>query len=363
MSVLFEPFRLRTVDIPNRIWMSPMCQYSAAHDGADIGAPTPWHTAHLTARAVGGVGLVMVEATAVSAEGRITPGDLGLWNDRQQARFAELAERIAEHGGVPAIQIAHAGRKASTDLPWRGDRALTGADAWTTVGPSPLAYGDFPAPMPLGREQIKAIVADFAECAARAVAAGFRVIEIHAAHGYLIQSFLSPYSNQRDDEYGGSLENRMRLAVEIIDAVRAVVPDDLPLLLRVSATDWTTENPMDDRPGWCADDTVELAKVARDHGVDLVDVSTGGNVPKVAIPVEPAYQLPYATAVRTGAGVPVATVGMITTPRQAERIVADGQADAVMLGRELLRDPYWVHRAAQDLEAPATWPVQYAWAL
>ncbi|HZE39288.1 MAG TPA: NADH:flavin oxidoreductase/NADH oxidase [Stackebrandtia sp.] len=361
MSALFEPITLRSLTIPNRVWMAPMCQYSAADSGPDIGAPTDWHLQHLASRAVGGTGLVMTEATAVSSHGRISPGDLGLWTKRQQEAHARIARFVSEAGAVPAVQLAHAGRKAATSQPWRGDRPLTAAEGgWTPQGPSALAYdADFLVPHELSTAEIRGIVDEFAAAARRALAAGYRVAEVHGAHGYLIHNFLSPHSNHRTDAYGGSFDNRARLALEVVDAVRAVWPAELPVFFRASSTDWVAENADDPREGWGPDDTVRLAGRLAEHGVDLLDVSSGGNVPGVTVPVGPGYQVPMAARVRRETGLPVAAVGEITQPRQAEGVVADGEADAVLLGRELLRDPYWALHAARELGDAISWPRQY----
>ncbi|GLY77520.1 NADH:flavin oxidoreductase/NADH oxidase [Actinoallomurus iriomotensis] len=362
MSALFEPLTLRDVRIPNRIWMSPMCQYSAPDEGPDTGVAGDWHLAHLAARAVGGAGLIFTEAAAVNPEGRISPADLGLWNDRQQRGLARITGFLREHGSVPGIQLAHAGRKASTERPWRGGRAISPDDpyGWRPVAPSPVAFHDGdPTPAELTREQIHGIADDFAAAARRALDAGFQVIELHGAHGYLIHEFVSPHTNRRTDEYGGSFENRTRFALEVVDAVRAVWPASLPLVYRVSATDWLTENPEDDREGWTVDDTVRLAKELLAHGVDLLDVSSGGAAPRARITTGPGYQVPFAAKVKAETDLPVGAVGEITQPRQAEEIIASGQADAVLLARELLRDPYWPNRAAHELGAAPSWPDQY----
>lgn len=366
VSALFEPYALRSLSVPNRIWMAPMCQYSAAATGPDTGAANDWHFAHYASRAAGGTGLVLVEATAVSPEGRISPADLGIWNDRQTEAFRPITAFLAGQGTVPGIQLAHAGRKASTDRPWRGGAAIgvDDAEGWKPVGPSPLAYdGSHTEPAELSTEEIRQIVGQFADAARRALDAGFRVAEIHGAHGYLIGEFLSPHSNHRTDAYGGSFENRTRFALEVVDAVRAVWPEELPLFFRISATDWLTENADDPREGWTADDTVRLARRLLAHGVDLLDVSTGGLAPKARIPVEPGYQVPFAERVRTETGLPVAAVGLITDPVQAEKILADGHADAVLLGRELLRDPYFARNAARALGGDVQVPEQYGYAV
>ncbi|GGL05716.1 oxidoreductase [Sphaerisporangium melleum] len=361
MSALFEPLTLRNLTIPNRVWMTPMCQYSAAADGPEQGVPHDWHVVHQGARAVGGTGLIITEATAVTPEGRISPYDLGLWNDRQQQAFTRITSFLREHGAVPGVQLAHAGRKASTDRPWTGGKPVAPQDGgWQTVAPSAVPFADgHPTPTELSTGQIAEIVAAFAASARRALAAGFQVAEVHGAHGYLIHQFLSPHSNHRTDAYGGSAANRMRLALEVVDAVREVWPDELPVLFRVSATDWLAEDAEDPRTGWTADDTVLLAKELLAHGVDLLDVSTGGNVSHARIPLRPGYQVPFAARVKAETDLPVSAVGLITEPAQAEEIIASGQADAVMLGRELLRDPYWPNRAARELGAQPRWPHQY----
>ncbi|MFL6052052.1 MAG: NADH:flavin oxidoreductase/NADH oxidase [Actinoallomurus sp.] len=362
MSALFEPLTLRELTFPNRAWMAPMCQYSAPDDGPDTGVAGDWHLANQAARAVGGAGLIITEATAVNPEGRISPADLGLWNDRQQSGLARIVAFLREHGSVPGIQLAHAGRKASTERPWRGGKAIAPDEphGWRPVAPSPLPFNDGdPVPTELTREQIGRIVEDFAASARRALEAGFQVAEIHGAHGYLIHEFVSPYSNRRTDEYGGSFENRIRFALEVVDAVRAVWPDELPVFYRVSATDWLTENPEDDREGWTVPDSVRLAKELLARGVDLIDVSSGGIAPRARITTGPGYQVPFAAQIKAETDVPVAAVGEITDPRQAEEIIASGQADAVLLARELLRDPFWPNRAARELGAEPTWPDQY----
>ncbi|GHH72203.1 oxidoreductase [Streptomyces sulfonofaciens] len=355
MSALFEPCTLRSLTVANRVWMSPMCQYSAAAEGPEQGVPTDWHFQHLAARAVGGAGLIFTEATAVSPEGRISPYDLGLWNDAQTEAFKRITAFLKDQGTVPAIQLAHAGRKAATDAPWNGGAPL-GPDegGWQPVAPSPLAFDEgHPVPTELTAERIREVTEQFAAAARRALDAGFEVVEVHGAHGYLVNEFLSPYSNHRTDEYGGSFENRARFALEVVDAVRAVWPKDKPLFFRISATDWLEEG------GWTDDDTVRLSALLKEHGVDVLDVSTGGNVPGARIPVGPGYQVPFAARVRNEAGLAVAAVGMITDADQAEKIVSGGEADAVLLGRELLRDPYWPRHAAEALGASAHVPDQY----
>ena len=362
MSILFEPLTLRGLTIPNRAWMAPMCQYSAASEGPETGAPNDWHFQHLTSRALGGAGLIITEATAVSPEGRISPADLGIWNDHQAEGLRRITGFLTTQGSVPGIQLAHAGRKASTDVPWAGGAALgPGEGGWTPVAPSALAFSDrYQRPDELTTNQIASIVRQFADAAGRALAAGFQVAEIHGAHGYLIHEFLSPYSNTRTDGYGGSPENRMRFALEVVDAVRSVWPEELPLFFRTSATDWLAGDSDDQRVGWTGTDTVRLAKELQAHGVDLLDVSTGGNVPDAVIPATPGYQVPFAAAVREQTGLATAAVGLITEARQAEEILAEGRADAVLLGRQLLRDPYWPRNAARELGAALTPAPQYA---
>lgn len=355
MSALFEPFTLREVTIPNRVWMPPMCQYSAAPEGPATGVPNDWHFAHYAARAAGGTGLIVVEATAVSPEGRISPYDLGIWNDAQVEAFRRITGFLRDQGTVPAIQLAHSGRKASTERPWKGGAPLgPEAHGWQPVAPSPVPFAEgHPVPDELSVEQIREIVGQFAAAARRALTAGFEIAELHGAHGYLIHEFLSPHSNHRTDAYGGSYENRVRFALEVVDAVRAVWPDDKPLFFRISATDWLEEG------GWTADETVRLAAELHAHGIDLLDVSTGGNASAVRIPVGPGYQVPFAARVKAGTPMPVAAVGLITEVEQAEKIVANGEADAVLLGRELLRSPSWARQAARELAAPVHVPDQY----
>jgi 2,4-dienoyl-CoA reductase-like NADH-dependent reductase (Old Yellow Enzyme family) len=355
MSALFQPLTLRDVTIPNRVWMAPMCQYSAEPEGPGTGAPNDWHFAHLAARATGGTGLILTEATAVSPEGRISPYDLGIWNDTQVEAFRRITRFLVSQGSVPGIQLAHAGRKASTDRTWKGGAPL-GPDAhgWQPLGPSAVPFAEgHPVPTELTVDQIREIVGQFADAARRALAAGFEVAEVHGAHGYLINEFLSPHSNRRTDAYGGSYENRTRFALEVVDAVREVWPQDKPLFFRISATDWLEED------GWTADDTVRFADDLRAHGVDLLDVSTGGNASGVRIPTGPGYQVPFAARVKNETSLPVAAVGMITEAEQAEKILANGDADAVLLGRELLRNPSWARHAARELGGDVHVPDPY----
>ncbi|MFF5445705.1 NADH:flavin oxidoreductase/NADH oxidase [Streptomyces sp. NPDC012888] len=355
-ATLFEPYRLRSVTAPNRVWMAPMCQYCAEPAGEAAGVAHDWHFAHYAARAAGGTGLILQEATAVSPEGRISPYDLGLWNDTQLRALRRITGFLKEQGTVPGIQLGHAGRKASTGRLWEGGGPVgPGEHGWRPVAPSPLAFGPgHQVPRELTPAEIRTVVGDFAAAARRALAAGYEVVEIHGAHGYLIGEFLSPRSNRRTDAYGGSFENRTRFALEVVDAVREVWPAGLPLFFRVSATDWLGAE------GWTADDTVRLAGLLKDHGVDLLDVSSGGLAPDARIETGPGYQVPFAARVRAEAGLATAAVGLITEPVQAEKVLAGGEADAVLLGRELLRDPYWARRAARELGAAIRTPGQYA---
>ena len=348
MSRLFEPLTLRGTTIRNRVWVSPMCQYSS-HEGR----PTDWHLVHLGAFAQGGAGLVMTEATAVVAEGRISPVDAGIWTDQQATDYERITAFVRGQGAVPGIQLAHAGRKASTRAPWHGRGYVEPGDGgWQTVGPSPVGYADWPAPRELTVAELEAHPGQWADAARRALDAGFEVAEVHAAHGYLLHEFLSPLSNRRTDAWGGDLAGRSRLLVEVVDAVRAVWPDDRPVLVRLSATDWV-------EGGLEVGEVAQVAAELASHGVDLVDVSSGGNSPEQRVEVEPAYQVPFAAEVRRISGLPVAAVGLITEPRQAEKIVADGEADAVFLARELLRNPHWAQQAAAELGAETYWPEQY----
>jgi 2,4-dienoyl-CoA reductase-like NADH-dependent reductase (Old Yellow Enzyme family) len=351
--MLFESFTLGNLVLRNRIAVSPMCQYSAID-----GVPGDWHFVHLGSRAVGGAGLVFCEATGVSPEGRISPGDTGLWNDAQQAAWTRIAAFIAAQGAAPGIQLAHAGRKASTAAPWDGGKALDAAHGgWTAVAPSALRFDEgYPLPVALDAAGIAKVVADFAASTRRAREAGFGVIEVHAAHGYLLHSFLSPLSNRRDDAYGGSLSNRSRLLREVVAAMRAEWPRPRPLFVRVSATDWTPG-------GWDIDECVELARWLREDGVDLIDCSSGGNVPNASIPIAPGYQVPFAARIRREAGIATGAVGLVTDAAQADAILRRGDADLVLMARELLRDPYFPRRAAHELGAKLAGPRQYgrAW--
>ena len=349
MSVLFSPLRLRGTTFRNRIFVSPMCQYSSRD-----GLPTEWHLVHLGSRAVGGAALVIVEATAVCPEGRISPGDSGLWSRAHAEAFKPMAAFIRAQGALPAIQLAHAGRKASTAAPWDGGKAVApSAGGWTPLAPSPGAFAPgYAEPREMTDGDVQRAIGQFAAAARLAREAGFEAIELHLAHGYLAHEFLSPLVNKRTDRWGGSRENRMRFALELARAARAEWPDDRPVLARVSATDWTPG-------GWDLPDSIALASALKGEGVDLIDCSSGGAVPGARIPVGPGYQAPFAEAIRRDAGVPTGAVGLITRPEQAEELVAAGKADAVLLARELLRDPYWPLRAAKALKAEAPWPKQY----
>lgn len=347
MTRLFEPLTLRGVTSRNRIWVAPMCQYSATD-----GLPGDWHLVHLGARAVGGAGVVLSEATAVSPEGRISPRDTGIWNDEQAQRWQRISAFVREQGAVAGIQLAHAGRKAGTRPPWEARGVVPPAEGgWRPVGPTAEPCPGLAVPLALDEEGIAAVRADFAAAARRADAAGFELVEVHAAHGYLLHEFLSPLSNSRTDGYGGDLAGRMRLVLEVLEDVRAAWPQDKPLALRISASDWL-------EGGWTVEDSVVLAKEAAARGVDLVDCSSGGNAP-AQIPVEPGYQVHLAATVRAGAGVATGAVGLITDPEQAEQVLVEEHADVVLLARELLRDPHWPLRAAAALGADVRWPVQY----
>ena len=326
-----------------------MCQYSSVD-----GFATDWHLVHLGSRAVGGAGLVMMEASAVTPEGRITPADLGIWKDEHIAKLESIAAFVRSQGARAGIQLAHAGRKASMASPFHGERLLSAAEGgWTPVASSAVAFNEkYATPRALDQAEIDGVVKSFAAAAGRAERAGFDVVEIHAAHGYLLHEFLSPLSNQRTDQYGGTLENRARLLLEVTSAVREAWPRDLPLFVRISATDWV-------EGGWTIEDSVEVARMLKERGVDLVDCSSGGNVATAKIPVAPGYQVQFAERVKRDAGIATAAVGMITEPLQANAIIADGQADMVMLAREMLRDPYFAVHAAAALEEAASWPVQY----
>jgi 2,4-dienoyl-CoA reductase-like NADH-dependent reductase (Old Yellow Enzyme family) len=358
VSALLEPVTLRGVTARNRVWLAPMCQYSCfARDGV----PTDWHLAHLVARASGGFGLLLTEATAVVPEGRISPEDTGLWDDAQQEAWGRVVAAVHEQGVPIGVQLAHAGRKASTFAPFADPRAAATGEGsvpvedggWETVAPSAVAFPGYATPRALSLEEVRELPARFADAARRADAAGFDAVEVHAAHGYLLHQFLSPLSNERDDEYGGSFENRTRLVVEVVDAVRAAWPDDKALVVRFSGTDWLDG-------GWTSAETARLSRELADHGVDLVDVSSGGLLP-ADIQVGPGYQVPLAREVRDGSGLPVGAVGLITDPQQAEEVLERGDADVVLLARAALREPGWPQRAAHELGDPPAglYPPQY----
>jgi len=350
MAHLFDPLSIRDLTFANRVFVSPMCEYSSVD-----GFANDWHFVHLGSRAVGGAGLVLTEATAVVPEGRISPQDLGIWSDDHIEPLARIVRFIHAQGSVAGMQLAHAGRKASTYRPWDGHGAVPEqSGGWKkVVAPSALAFTDgYPMPEALTHDGIQQVVAGFAKAARRAAQAGFRVIEIHSAHGYLIHEFLSPLSNQRQDEYGGSFENRTRLLRDIVAAVRSSWPEGAPLFVRISATDWIDG-------GWDIQQSVELARGLKSMGVDLIDCSSGGNAPQAKIPVGPGYQTPFAERLRREADIMTGAVGLITSSFQAEQIVGVGQADAIIIARELLRDPYWPLRAARELGQAVSWPVQY----
>ena len=346
---LFDPLSIRDVTFPNRVFVSPMCEYSCVD-----GYANDWHVVHLGSRAVGGAGLVFTEATAVTPEGRITPGDLGMYDDGHIEPLARIVRFIHAQGSVAGMQLAHAGRKGSTYRPWDGQGAIPeDAGGWTVPAPSAIPFSEsFPMPYEITQKGIRQVVAAFADAARRAVAAGFRVIEIHAAHGYLIHEFLSPLSNHRTDEYGGSFENRTRILHEVVAAVRSVWPERFPLFVRLSVTDWT-------EGGWDVEDSIDVARALKSAGVDMIDGSSGGNVMGAKIPVGAGYQTPFAERIRREADIMTGAVGMITSPAQADQIVGTGQADAVLIAREFLRDPYWPLRAARELGQSISWPVQY----
>jgi 2,4-dienoyl-CoA reductase-like NADH-dependent reductase (Old Yellow Enzyme family) len=349
MSTLFSRFKLRGLDFKNRIFVSPMCQYSAQD-----GMANTWHMVHLGSRAVGGAGLVMVEATAVVPEGRISPYDMGIWSDCHAEALAPIARFIRGQGAAPAIQLAHAGRKASADAPWLSRSPLVPENGgWQVVAPSAVPFSpNSPLPRELAEAELNAIVAAFVAAARRSLAAGFEVVEIHMAHGYLLHQFLSPLSNRRKDAYGGSLENRARFPLRVAQAVREVWPQNLPFFVRISATDWV-------EGGWDLAQSLQLCLWLKEAGVDLIDCSSGGLTPDAKIPAGPGFQTPFAAAIRQELGIAVGAVGLITAPVQAEQIVATGSADVVFLARELLRDPYWPLHAAKILGAEVQWPVQY----
>ncbi|MDB5222132.1 MAG: NADH:flavin oxidoreductase/NADH oxidase [Chitinophagaceae bacterium] len=349
MPLLFVPIKIRGIELKNRIVVSPMCQYSSvdgfAHD---------WHLVHLGSRAAGGAALVFTEATAVSPAGRITPSDLGIWKDEHIDFLKRITTFIEAHGAVPAIQLAHAGRKASHHVPWKGSAPLSADEgAWETLAPSAIPYKESdPLPKEMSKEDIVKVINDFSDAAKRSVKAGFKIIEIHAAHGYLINEFMSPLSNTRTDEYGGSFDNRIRLLLEIVEATRKVWTGEYPLFVRISATDWV-------EGGWTDNDSVNLAAILKDKGVDVIDCSTGGNISSQKITASPLYQVPFAEKIKKETGIMTGAVGMITTAQQAEEILSKKQADLILLARQFLRDPYFPLHAARELNVDVPWPEQY----
>ncbi|HEV2831140.1 MAG TPA: NADH:flavin oxidoreductase/NADH oxidase [Hanamia sp.] len=349
MALLFEHLTIRETTLKNRIVVSPMCQYSSVD-----GFANDWHLVHLGTRAVGGAGLVFTEATAVSPEGRISPDDLGLWNDNHIFFLKPITDFIKRNGAVPGIQLAHAGRKASHSSPWKGSKYLDKNEGgWQTLAPSPFAYKEGePLPKEMDLDEIQKLIKDFADAAKRAVEAGFEVIELHAAHGYLINEFMSSITNHRDDEYGGSFENRIKLLLEIIKEIRVVVKKEMPLFVRISATDWVPN-------GWDENDSVVLAKVLKEHGVDVIDCSSGGNSHEQKIPVAPLYQIPFSEKIKKETGILTSAVGLITTAEQAEKILTEEKADLIIVARQLLREPYFPLHAARELNVDLQWPVQY----
>ncbi|MDB6044703.1 MAG: NADH:flavin oxidoreductase/NADH oxidase [Gammaproteobacteria bacterium] len=350
---LLTPLSLRGITLRNRIVVSPMCQYSATE-----GMANDWHLVHLGSRAVGGAGALFVEASAVMCDGRISPADMGIWSDEHIEPLARIARFVHSQGAAAGIQLAHAGRKGSCEPPWKGGRRLRPEEGgWTVVAPSAVPFNDGdPAPRALDNAGIQQIIANFEAAAKRALAAGFEIIEVHAAHGYLLHEFLSPLSNRRDDEYGGSLENRMRLLLQVAERVRKLMPAELPLFVRISATDWT-------EGGWDVEQSIELAKRLKRLGVDVIDVSSGGTMPRARIPIVKGYQVPCATRIRAEADVVTGAVGLITEPRHADEIIKSGDADLVLIGREMLRDPYWAVKAQQELGEDPAWPIQYGYAI
>jgi 2,4-dienoyl-CoA reductase-like NADH-dependent reductase (Old Yellow Enzyme family) len=349
MNDIFRPLKLRDVELKNRIAMSPMCQYSSRD-----GFANEWHLVHLGSRAVGGASLVMTEATAVSPEGRISIDDLGIWKEEHISYLKKITDFILQQHAVPGIQLAHAGRKSSRTSPWNGDRLLSISEGgWEIFAPSAINFSDDTAiPSELTAQGIEKVINDFRSAAIRASKAGFRVAEIHAAHGYLVHEFLSPLTNKRKDDYGGSFENRIRILLDIVTAVRSVWPDGFPFFVRISAIDWSDD-------GWTLEDSINLATILKGKGVDLLDCSSGGAVPGLTIPAGPGYQVQFAEQIRKKSGIPTGAVGIITTPAQAEAIISSGHADIVSLAREFLRDPYFPLRAAREFGADIQWPVQY----
>jgi 2,4-dienoyl-CoA reductase-like NADH-dependent reductase (Old Yellow Enzyme family) len=349
MSVLFSPLIIKSITLKNRIVVSPMCQYSSQD-----GFANDWHLVHLGSRAVGGAALVMQEATAVSPEGRITYGDMGIWKDEHIEKLKTITAFIESQGAVPGIQLAHAGRKASFDIPWISNDEITeGEHSWQAVAPSALPfYEGGRSPAALSKDDIQKLIADFRAASIRALAAGYKVLEIHAAHGYLINEFLSPFTNKRTDEYGGGFTNRIHFLLKIIEAVQTVWPANLPLFVRISATEWTAG-------AWDENDSVQLAAILKEKGVDVMDCSTGGNIRGVRIPLTPGYQVAFAEKIKHETGMLTGAVGLITTAIQAEEILQQGRADLIFMAREMLRDPYFALHAAKQLDEDIDWPVQY----
>ncbi len=351
-SALFSLLTIRSVTARNRVWVSPMCQYSCENRD---GVVSDWHLVHLGSFARGGAGLVMAEATSVSPEGRITPWCTGIWNDEQRDAWVRVTDFIKGQGAVPAIQLQHAGRKASTYRSWSGEGTVPMNDGgWQTVAPSARAFPGYDAPTPLDAQGIADVVADFGKAARRSVDAGFEVLEIHAAHGYLLHQFLSPLSNERTDDWGGSLENRARLLLDVVREVREVAGEGVPVFVRVSATDWVEPE------GWTLEETVTLASWVREAGGDVIDTSSGGNITGAVIPLAPGYQVPHAAAIKDGSGIVTTAVGLITDAAQAEAIVSQGKADAVFVARQFMREPHLPQRWAAELRADATYPPQYS---
>jgi 2,4-dienoyl-CoA reductase-like NADH-dependent reductase (Old Yellow Enzyme family) len=349
---LFSPLKIKTLEFKNRVWVSPMCQYSS-HDGH----PTDWHLVHLGSRAVGGAGLIIVEATAVSPEGRISPDDSGIWSDAHTVSFKRITDFVKSQGSAIGIQLAHAGRKASTFSPWKGKGAVPESEkGWKTLAPSNIAFDEsYTTPQEMNARDIEKVLRDFENATERTLKAGFQVLEIHMAHGYLLHEFLSPISNQRKDDYGGSLENRMRLPLEVAKVVRKKWPTEWPLFVRISATDWAEKN----QASWTLEESIVFCNRLKDLGVDLIDCSTGGTLAKAEIPVGPGYQVPFSEEIRKKCSIKTAAVGMITEAAQAEEILQEGQADAIFMAREFLREPYWPLKAAHELGVKIQKPVQY----
>ena len=349
MANLFSPLKIKNIELKNRIVVSPMCQYSS-----EDGFANDWHLVHLGSRAIGGAALVFTEATAVSPEGRISPGDLGIWKDEHIPFLKRITEFIEKQGAIPGIQLAHAGRKSSQEPPWKGSKAIPDTNGgWQTVAPSAIIYKEpYPTPKELNIDEIKKVVENFGKAALRSKKAGFKVIELHGAHGYLINEFLSPLSNIRNDEYGGSFENRTRFLLEIIESVRKVWTEENPLFLRISATDWKDG-------GWTEDDSIKLANLLKTKSIDLLDCSAGGNAAEVRIELKPLYQVSFSESIKKTTGILTGAVGLITTSKEANSIIEENKADLIFMAREFLRDPYFPRRAATELGVDAIWPVQY----